>query len=146
MRQFVFEDGWPLIQEQVRDEWELFTANILLNMSRRNDKWDKTFATILDKWPTPEALAEADETLEKLIEPHGFSKVKARRLRKMSSEIRSWDKKDPRKLHGCGQYAYDSYRIFFRGERPKPEEINDGHLVRWLKRYWSEQCERTVAS
>jgi adenine-specific DNA glycosylase len=35
-------------------------------MSRRNDRWDRTFATILDRWPTPEALAEADEMLAEL--------------------------------------------------------------------------------
>lgn len=137
MRQFIHNDGWPLYQSQLDTEWELLVGAILLNQSRRTPAWDETLAKILEEFPTPENLRGAGEKLEEFIKPHGFANTKAKRLRRMSEEFQSWNGQDPRDLYGCGQYAYDSWRIFHRGDRPRPEEVKDGALGRWLEKHWA---------
>jgi hypothetical protein len=125
--------GW-LIQEQLPTQWHLLVAAILLNQSKRSPAWDLSLSELFSRWPSPSALASADGSLEELLTPQGFGNVKAKRLRRMSEDYQSWDGQDPRVLYGCGQYAYDSWRIFVRGDRPAPEEVNDGVLVKFLER------------
>lgn len=136
MRQFVYTPHGPLIQQQLTTEWEILVAAVLLNQSKRTPAWDRTLARVLQHFPTPEAMAASDDFLEHLLKPHGFCNVKAKRLRKMSEQYLKWDGKDPRDLYGCGQYAYDSHRIFICGHRPKPEEVNDGALTMFLNQFW----------
>lgn len=126
--------GW-LIQECLPSEWHILVAAILLNQSRRTVEWDLTLSRLFEQWPSASSLAGSDESLEGLLKPHGFANVKAKRLRRMSTEYLEWDHHDPRVLYGCGQYAYDSWRIFIRGHRPFPEEINDGALKKFLARH-----------
>ena len=126
--------GW-LIQECLPTEWHILVSAILLNQSKRTPAWDIALDRLFEQWPTASALAGSDSSLEGLLKPHGFSNMKAKRLRRMSEEYLSWDGEDPRRLHGCGQYAYDSWRIFVKGHRPLPEEINDGALKKFLSRY-----------
>lgn len=127
-------DGW-LIQEQLPTDWHILVAAILLNQSKRNAAWDNTLWQLFGKWPTASALAASDSSLEELLKPHGFSNMKAKRLRRMSTEYLTWDHVSARDLYGCGQYAYDSWRVFVKGDRPKPHEINDKALVKFLERY-----------
>ncbi len=127
-----------MIQEQLETEWELLVSAILLNQSRRTAAWDETLAELFRRWPTPTALAAADDTLEGLLKPFGFNNVKSRRLRRMSEDYLTWDGQDPRKLHGIGLYGYDSWRVFVRGDRPAPEEVDDGPLSAFVSRgQWS---------
>jgi endonuclease III len=133
VRQFIYTPHGPVIQEQLKSEWELLVGAILLNQSRRTPAWDTALAKVLDAFPTPQALAGAGPELEEWIKPHGFSNTKAKRLRRMSEEFQSWDGEDPRTLYGCGQYAWDSWRIFHRGDRPNPEDVKDGVLGEWLR-------------
>lgn len=129
-----FRDGW-LIQESLPSEWHILVAAILLNQSKRTPEWDVTLFRLFESWPCASSLAASDGSLEELLKPHGFSNVKAKRLRKMSEQYQEWDRSDPRVLYGCGQYAYDSWRIFVKGHRPLPDEINDGALKKFLARY-----------
>jgi len=89
---------------------------------------------LFEKWPTAQALSEANEELESLLAPHGFQRVKAKRLRRMSSDFLQWDGKNPQQLYGIGKYASDADRIFYGGERPHPSSINDGALRSFLER------------
>lgn len=127
-------DGW-LIQESLPTAWHLLVAAILLNQSRRTEAWDACLEGLFERWPDAAKLANSDSSLESILKPHGFANVKAKRLRKMSEQYVYWDHKDPRVLYGCGQYAYDSWRIFIKGHRPLPEEVNDGALKGFLIRY-----------
>jgi adenine-specific DNA glycosylase len=136
VRKFVHNNGWPLFQQQVHSDWELLVGAILLNQSKRTPAWDTTFAKILYSFPTPKKLSGAGEKLEEFIKPHGFANTKAKRLRRMSAEYLEWDGVDPRDLYGCGQYAWDSWRIFMKGERPRPEDVKDGALCRFLEKHW----------
>lgn len=126
--------GW-LIQESLPTEWHILVSAILLNQSKRTIAWDVTLDKLFERWSSACALARSDSSLEDLLKPHGFSNVKAKRLRRMSEQYITWDHLDPRSLYGCGQYAYDSWRIFVKGDRPLPEEINDGALKKFLARY-----------
>lgn len=127
-------DGW-LIQEQLPTEWHILVAAILLNQSKRTAAWDNTLWRLFEKWPTSSTLAASDTSLEDLLKPHGFSNMKAKRLRRMSAEYLTWNGVSAKDLYGCGQYAYDSWRVFVKGDRPKPHEINDKALVKFLERY-----------
>jgi hypothetical protein len=133
VRQFIYTPYGPVIQEQLKSEWELLVGAILLNQSRRTPAWDVTLARVLDGFLTPESLANAGPELEEWIKPHGFSNTKAKRLRRMSQEFQNWDGKDPRSLYGCGRYAWDSWRIFHKGDRPNPKDVKDGVLGEWLR-------------
>lgn len=127
-------DGW-LIQEQLPTDWHILVAAILLNQSKRTGAWDDTLWRLFGEWPTASTLVDSDSSLEALLKPHGFANMKAKRLRRMSAEYLVWDRKSARDLYGCGQYAYDSWRVFVKGDRPKPHEINDKALVKFLERY-----------
>jgi len=124
-----------LIQESLPTEWHILVSAILLNQSRRTEAWDICLESLFERWPIAAELASSDSSLEELLKPHGFSNVKAKRLRKMSEQYIEWDRKDPRSLYGCGQYAFDSWRIFVKGHRPLPDEVNDGALKGFLVRY-----------
>lgn len=127
-------EGW-LIQEQLPTQWHILVAAILLNQSKRTPTWDATLFELFSRWSSPSSLASADGGLEALLTPQGFANVKAKRLRRMSEEYQSWGHQDARVLYGCGQYAYDSWRIFVRGDRPQPSEVKDGVLVKFLERH-----------
>jgi len=127
-------DGW-LIQEQLPTEWHILVAAILLNQSKRTRDWDTTLWQLFGRWPTAKDLTVSDSSLERLLKPHGFSNVKAKRLRRMSKEYLEWNHVNARDLYGCGQYAHDSWRVFVKGHRPKPHEIKDKALVKFLERY-----------
>lgn len=127
-------DGW-LIQEQLPTQWHILVAAILLNQSKRTPAWDGMLWELFGRWPDASALARSDSSLELLLTPQGFANVKAKRLRRMSEQYTTWDRVDARDLYGCGQYAYDSWRIFVRGDRPQPAEVKDGVLVKFLERY-----------
>ncbi len=128
-----FYDGW-LIQEQLPTQWHILVSAILLNQSKRTPAWDGMLFELFTRWPSARELSSADSSLEALLTPQGFANVKAKRLRKMSEQYLDWDHVDPRELYGCGQYAFDSWRIFVRGDRPRPEEVKDGVLVKFLER------------
>lgn len=126
--------GW-LVQESLPTQWHILVAAILLNQSRRTVAWDLTLHELFARWPDANALANSDDSLEELLRPFGFMNVKAKRLRGMSLGYLTWDGKDPRDLYGCGQYAYDSWRIFVRGDRP--DTVSDGPLRLYLSRWHS---------
>ena len=65
-----------------------------------------------------------------MLRPLGMSKVRTNRMRKMSLDFLSWDRKDATKLHGIGKYGSDSYRIFYKNEIP--ENVQDEELKKYL--------------
>ena len=130
--------GW-LVQESLPTAWHILVAAILLNQSRRTVAWDHALYDLFGRWPDAQALADSDPSLEGLLRPFGFMNVKSKRLRCMSLGYLNWDgdapDADPRDLYGCGQYAYDSWRIFVRGDRP--DAVSDGPLSLFLARWGS---------
>jgi len=69
-------------------------------------------------------------SLEDAMKDLGMSNVRTKRLRKMSIDFLSWDRKDATDLYGIGKYGSDSYRIFYKNEIP--ENVQDKELKRYL--------------
>ncbi len=92
---------------------------------------DKIRDELFSRYSTPELMAAADPLeLAQLLRPLGFYNRRARSLIRFSAEWsgRCW--KHPRELYGIGQYAADSWDIFYNDRL----DINpdDGVLVKYV--------------
>jgi len=77
-------------------------------------------------------MADADaDPLAKILQPLGFQNRRANTLIKFSEDWVSKDWTDPKELHGIGQYAADSYYIFYNSKLDI--NPNDGVLVKYLE-------------
>ena len=121
-----------LIQEQLPTQWHLLAAAVLLNRSKRTDKWDRIVYELFGRWPNASSLAASSSELEALLTPMGFANRKAATLRKMSEAYLEWDQVDARDLPGIGEYGATSWEIFVLGDRP--EYVCDGPLSEFLER------------
>ena len=122
---------YELLQEIYFDDpWKSQVCCILLNCTRRVQV-DRVRAELFEKYPTPERMAEADpEELATLLRPLGFYNRRARSLIRFSTEWLAKNWSHPRELYGIGQYAADSWDIFYNDRL----DINpdDGVLVKYV--------------
>lgn len=85
-------------------------------------------------------MAKADpEILANLLKPLGFYNRRARTLIKFSQDWISKEWNHPRELYGIGQYAADSWDIFYNNRLDI--EPNDGVLVKYVQ--WKRQHHST---
>ena len=56
--------------------------------------------------------------------------VRTQRLRRMSKDFLTWDRKDATDLYGIGKYGSDSYRIFYKNEIP--DDVQDKELKKYI--------------
>ena len=135
---------YTLLQEELEgDPWKIFVCCIFCNLTKRTSA-EPYFWEVLQRWPTPEKLANADlKELTKLIQPLGLSQRRAKALKKMSLGYiqNSW-KDDPTKLYGIGKYAHDAYRVFVLNEWQKVEPA-DGALINYVN--WRKSNEYICA-
>ena len=133
-----------LLQEDLaKDSWKIFVCCIFCNLTKRKTA-EPYFWKVLERWPTPLQLAEADyNELASLIQPLGLSQRRAKALKRMSYEYihESW-KDDPTKLYGIGKYAFDAYRIFVL-DQWQDVEPNDGALINYVN--WRRSNEYICA-
>lgn len=123
---------YELLQEiYYHNPWKSMVCCILLNRTKRaqvdrvREELFRTYNDALD-------MADADpETLAKILQPLGFQNKRAKTLIKFSEDWVSKDWTDPRDLHGIGQYAADSYDIFYNNKLDI--NPNDGVLVKYLE-------------
>ena len=104
---------------------------ICLNLTNR--KVVKPFLTDLFRiCSTPEEFLESmdQDTLEAMLQPLGMNKVRAKRIRKMTEQILTWDGIDASDLHGIGKYGSDSYRIFYLNDIPN--DVTDKQLKKYI--------------
>ena len=127
---------YGLLQEEINaDPWKIFICCIFCNLTKRVQA-EPFFWKVIETWPTPEKLSEANITeLENIIKPLGVSRRRALSLKKMSEGyIKNNWKDDPAVLYGIGKYASDAYRIFCQGDwrnvTPRDHALNDYHS--WL--------------
>jgi len=116
---------WP-------NRWQSTVACVLLNRTKRAQV-DKIWPILFQIAPDPESMQRlATEKLIEILKPLGLSRVRASRLKKLSNDwIRGVNFE---RMHGIGEYAIASDKIFYRGEIP--ESVNDHALasyVDWLK-------------
>lgn len=155
-----------MIQESVADDpWKLLISVTLLNKTT-GKLAIPVFWDILNKWPTPFALSQANEAeLIASIQCLGTQNVRAKRLIKLSraylrdpprlsdprpsrpvtcssSIIRNNRRYPPTPishLPGTGSYALDSYRIFCNHPSEEWKAVNpdDKELIRYLRWKWA---------
>ncbi|KAH9059820.1 DNA glycosylase, partial [Lactarius vividus] len=151
-----------LIQECVADDpWKLLVAVMLLNKTAGRVAVP-IFWKLMERWPTPEALAQADHAeLEDCIRCLGLQSTRAKRLIALSAAyLDSPEQQHPREgqepsttatkkrrpeaptpvshLPGSGPYALDSYRIYCGGPGAwRTVMPRDKELVRYIKWRWA---------
>ncbi len=111
------------------EKWRVIVACICLNLcSARTARG--TIFRILERWPRPENLADADPTeLENLLRPLGLTDKRAMRLAFMSRNI---DIKPTEDLPGVGPYALECIKVFCDGVLPDPDTITDRKVASWV--------------
>lgn len=140
---------YDLLQEQIYDDpWKIFVCCIFCNLTKRRTS-EPYFWETIKRWPTPKALANADEQeLLNLIAPLGLSERRMRALKRMSDDYINLDwKDDPKCLYGIGKYASDAYQIFCAGDWQNVEP-KDGALVNYhnyLKELYNVTKEENAA-
>jgi endonuclease III len=123
---------YELLQEIYYDDpWKSQVCCILLNCTRRKQV-DQIREDLFNRYRDANELSEADPIqLAELLRPLGFYNRRSKSLIKFSTEWLTKDWNHPRELHGIGQYAADSWDIFYNNRLDI--EPNDGVLVKYLE-------------
>jgi adenine-specific DNA glycosylase len=109
--------------------WQHMVAVIMLNQTGRKPV-KQVLPLFLSKWATPTDFVIAPEQAVKdVIWSLGMVNVRYTRLKRMTQDYLTWDRKDATMLYGIGEYGSESYRIFFNNERFEPK---DKELRRYL--------------
>jgi methyl-CpG-binding domain protein 4 len=116
------EDLWP-------NEWKILVSCLLLNLTTRKQV-DKVIDDLFVMYPTPQALADAqEEDLHDLLRSLGMWRKRAKTLIRFSREFMSSEWTTAKELHGCGKYADDAWHIFCVGDwqntAPADHALND---------------------
>ncbi len=120
-----------MVQQQINNSWEHMVGVIMLNQTGRKPV-KTTLPEFLYRFPTPNALIDADEDFVKsIIQPLGMLNVRYKRLVGMSQDYLTWDGHDATMLYGIGKYGSDSYEIFFKHNYDV--EPTDKELKRYLQ-------------
>jgi methyl-CpG-binding domain protein 4 len=122
---------YELLQEiYYHSPWRSQVSCILLNCTRRVQV-DQIRHRLFERYPGPEEMSQADPTeLAELLRPLGFYNRRARTLIRFSTEWLTTNWSHPRELYGIGQYASDSWDIFYNDRLDI--EPNDGVLVKYV--------------
>ena len=122
-----------MVQEQVKSVWQHMVGVICLNLTNRVQV-KSVLPKLFKKYPNPISFIRgSSKTQAKMLAPLGMVNVRLKRLKHMSIDFLTWDYKDATKLHGIGKYGSDSYRIFYKNERPK--NVTDKELKRYLNEH-----------
>ena len=124
-----------MVQEQLPAEnpyiraWQHMVAVIMLNQTGRKPV-KQVLPLFLSKWPTPYEFTFAlEQEVKDVIWSLGMMNIRYTRLKRMTQDYLTWDRKDATMLYGIGEYGSQSYRIFFNNERFEPK---DKELRRYL--------------
>jgi methyl-CpG-binding domain protein 4 len=123
---------YELLQEIYHsDPWKSQVCCILLNCTRRVQV-DRVRDELFRRYPDAVEMSTADPSeLSQLLKPLGFYNRRAKTLIKFSFDWIDKDWQHPKELYGIGQYAADSWDIFY--ENRLDIEPNDGVLVKYLQ-------------
>ena len=122
---------YNLLQEIYHsDPWKSQVCCILLNCTRRVQV-DRVRDELFSKYPDAVEMSIADPVrLSEILKPLGFYNRRAKTLIKFSTDWIEKDWKHPKELYGIGQYASDSWDIFYGDQLDV--EPNDGVLVKYV--------------
>ena len=118
-----------MVQEQLPAKtpyiraWQHMVAVIMLNQTGRKPV-KQVLPLFLSKWPTPHDFTwhANEQAVKDVIWSLGMMNVRYTRLKRMTQDYLTWDRKDATMLYGIGQYGSESYRIFFNNERFEPKD------------------------
>lgn len=126
--------------------WRLLVVSILLNVTSGRHQVRPVVGDLFDRYPSPEAMAEADEEeLAGMIRRLGLYRKRAKALVDFSrTYLDSPPWRTPAELKYFGKYADDSYRLFCLGEwrqvRPRDKKLKQ--YRDWLfAHYGAEKSE-----
>ena len=119
-----------MVQQQVKSVWQHMVGVICLNLTDRKQV-KAVLPKLFKRYPNAiKFIRGSSKTQAKMLKPLGMVNVRLKRLKHMSLDMLTWDYKDATKLYGIGKYGSDSYRIFYKNERPK--NVKDKELKRYL--------------
>lgn len=119
-----------MVQQQINNEWEHMVGVIMLNQTGRKPV-KYVLPAFLKRFPDAKSLLDSSpEEVIDLIKPLGMYRIREKRLRGMSRDYLTWDKKDASILYGIGKYGSDSYEIFFK--QNYNIQPTDKELIRYL--------------
>lgn len=133
--QMMVQDSYALkdelmVQQQINNEWEHMVGVIMLNQTGRKPV-KYVLPAFLKRFPDAKALLDSSpEEVIDIIKPLGMYRIREKRLRGMSRDYLTWDKKDASILYGIGKYGSDSYEIFFK--QNYNIQPTDKELIRYL--------------
>jgi len=97
---------------------------------------DRIREELFERYPGPVEMSQADSAeLAEILRPLGFYNRRAKTLIKFSTQWYSSNWDHPKELYGIGQYAADSWDIFYNDRLDI--EPNDGVLVKYV--IWKRQ-------
>jgi methyl-CpG-binding domain protein 4 len=115
---------WP-------DRWKSTVACVLLNLTKRAQV-DKVWPVLFEEAPDPKSMILIqDDRLKEILKPLGLSNVRSKRLKRLATEWVNGVEYD--KLHGLGEYALASDRIFYRNELPDVKDHALKKYVEWKR-------------
>ena len=125
-----------LLQELLNnDPWKIFVCCIFCNLTSRKTA-EPYFWEVLEKWPTPEALKDAnDNELKEIIRNIGLTQRRTKALKQMSYDYLNKDwQVNPASLYGIGKYGSDAYYLFCTNEweKVKPKDYALKLYQEWL--------------
>ena len=119
-----------MVQQQVKSEWQHMVGVMCLNLTYRKQV-KKLLPKLFKRYPNASSFIRGRyKTQERMLRPLGMSTVRAKRMRQMSLDFLSWNRKDATDLHGIGKYGSDSYRIFYKNEIP--DDVQDKELKKYI--------------
>ena len=119
-----------MVQQQVKSVWQHMVGVMCLNLTYRKQV-KKLLPKLFKRYPNASAFIRGRyKTQERMLRPLGMSTVRAKRMRQMSLDFLSWNRKDATDLHGIGKYGSDSYRIFYKNEIP--DDVQDKELKKYI--------------
>lgn len=94
--------------------WHIAVASIALRKTRDDSA---TIASVFRSWPTPLHMESSDTELERVLQPLGLQRVRARSIQQLSRKwyLDTWD--DLSDLSGVGDYVSDAVSLFCFGCR-----------------------------
>ena len=122
-----------MVQQQIRSphkQWKHMVAVMCLNLTYRKQV-KVVLPKLFERYPTPKSYLRGRlKTQQNILKPLGMWSVRSKRIRKMTEQYLTWDKKDAGTLHGIGKYGSDSYQIFFMNNIPP--NVQDKELKKYI--------------
>ena len=122
-----------MVQQQIRaphKQWKHMVAVMCLNLTYRKQV-KVILPKLFERYPNPKSYLRGRlKTQQNMLNPLGMWSVRSKRIRKMTEQYLTWDKKDACELHGIGKYGSDSYQIFFMNNIPP--DVQDKELKKYI--------------